>query len=123
MASCVFFLEMADTTAERAQGLMGRESLLWNRGMLFVFEDERVWTFWMRHTLIPLDIVFLDQELVVVDVQTMQPERENESESLPVYTSAAPAMYAIEINEVKADQCGIKPGSSVLLRFINPNSS
>lgn len=79
--------------------------------------------FWMRNTLIPLDIVFLDQELEVVDVQTMQPERENASGSLPVYASAAPAMYAIEVNEGAAQRCDIKPGSSVLLRYINPNSS
>ena len=123
IASCVFFLEVADTPDERAQGLMGRESLLWNRGMLFVFGGERVLSFWMRNTLIPLDIVFLDQELEVVDVQTMQPERENESASLPVYTSAAPAMYAIEINEGAAERCGIESEEPVVLRFINPKAS
>ena len=122
MASCVFYLEVADTPDEWVQGLMGRESLGWNRGMLFVFEEERELGFWMRNTLIPLDIVFLDQELVVVDVQTMRPEHENESRSLPIYTSAAPAMYAIEINEGEVERCGIKPEESVVLRFINPNA-
>ena len=122
IASCVFYLEVADTAEERAQGLMGRESLGWNQGMLFVFEGERELRFWMRNTLIPLDIVFLDQELVVMDVQTMRPEHENESGSLPIHTSAAPAMYAIEINEEKADQCGIEVGEPLVLRFINPNA-
>lgn len=91
--------------------------------MLFVFNSEQTLSFWMRNTLIPLDILFVDKDLVVVDVQTMRPEHEAASGSLPIHTSAAPALYAIEINEGAAAQCGIEPGASVLLSEITPEAA
>lgn len=120
IASCTFYLEVADTSEERARGLMERESLGKDRGMLFIFENEQTLNFWMKNTLIPLDILFIDETLTVVDVQAMRPEHESASGSLPIYTSAAPSMYAIEINEGLAKECGIEPGASVLLREISP---
>ena len=102
---------------------MGRESLGEDRGMLFVFESENVLSFWMKNTLIPLDIVFVDENLAVVDVQTMRPEHETASGPLPIYTSATPALYAIELNEGMAEECGIEPGMSVVLREIAPDTS
>ena len=99
---------------------MGRESLGERRGMLFVFESEHVLRFWMKNTLIPLDIVFVDKDLVVVDVQTMRPEHEIAPDPLPIYNSATPALYAIEVSEGLADECGIGPGVSVGLRRITP---
>lgn len=112
--SCDFFLEVANSPEKRAVGLMGRESLGHDRGMLFVFEREQVLGFWMKNTLIPLDIVFIDIELTVVDVQTMRPEHET-APDLPVYTSAAPALFAVEVNEGAAAGCGIEPGDTVTL--------
>ena len=88
--------------------------------MLFVFQRERELSFWMRNTLIPLDIIFVDEDLNVVDVQTMRPEHEAEGGSLPIYASAAPARYAIEVNEGVASRCAIEPGAPVMLREINP---
>ena len=120
IASCTFYLEVADTPEERRRGLMGRESLGEDRGMLFVFQSEQTLRFWMRNTLIPLDILFVDEDLVVVDVQTMRPEHEAAGGPLPTHTSAAPARYAIEINEGMAAKCGIGPGASVVLREITP---
>ena len=70
----------------------------------------------MRNTLIPLDILFIDENLTVIDVQTMRPEHEATSDSLPIHTSAKPALYAIEVNEGVAAQCGIEPGTPVHLR-------
>ena len=102
---------------------MGRESLGTDRGMIFIFEREQTLSFWMKNTLIPLDILFVDEGLVVVDVQTMRPEHEAEGDALPTHTSAAPARYAIEINEGAAAGCGIEPGSSVLLGPIPPDAS
>ena len=122
IASCTFYLEVADTPQKRARGLMERESLGKDRGMLFVFQSEQVLSFWMRNTLIPLDILFIDENLAVVDVQTMQPEREAAGGALPIHTSASPALYAIEINEAMAAQCGIEPGASVVLREIAPEA-
>ena len=122
IASCDFYLEVADTSQERAQGLMERESLGKDRGMLFIFENEQTLNFWMKNTLIPLDILFIDENLVVVDVQSMRSEHESASGSLPIYASATPAMYAIEVNEGVAKECGIEPGASVLLREISPDA-
>lgn len=102
---------------------MGRESLGEDLGMLFVFQSEQALSFWMKNTLIPLDILFVDEDLIVVDVQTMRPEHETADDSPPIHTSAAPALYAIEINEGMADECGIAPGTSVVLRKINPEAA
>ncbi len=123
IASCTFYLEVADTSQERAQGLMGRESLGHDRGMIFIFQSEQTLSFWMRNTLIPLDILFMDKDLTVVNVQTMRPEHETDGDSLPIHSSAAPALYAIEINEGMAAECGIKPGASVVLREISPEAA
>ena len=119
---CDFFLEVANSPETRAVGLMGRESLGHDRGMLFVFEREQVLGFWMKNTLIPLDIIFIDSELTVVDVQTMRPEHET-APDLPVYTSAAPALYAVEVNEGRAAGCGIEPGGTVTLVNLMPGVS
>lgn len=91
--------------------------------MLFVFQTEQALSFWMKNTLIPLDILFIDEGLTVVDVQTMRPQSETGDGSLRIHTSAAPALYAIEINEDMAAECGIAPGASVVLREINPEAA
>ncbi len=106
---------MADDPEERAAGLMGRESLGHDRGMLFVYSDEEILSFWMKGTLIPLDIIFINRDSVVVDVQTMRPEHET-APDLPITRSAAPARYAIEVNEGVAAECGIEPGAAAELR-------
>ena len=116
--SCQFYLEVANSAETRAVGLMNRESLGQDRGMLFVFDEEQVLGFWMKGTLIPLDIIFIDSELFVVDVQTMRPEHEIAPDPLPIYTSAVPALYAIEVNEGIAAKCGIEPGDIVELRSL-----
>ncbi|MCY4625726.1 MAG: DUF192 domain-containing protein [Chloroflexi bacterium] len=116
MGSCAFYIEVANSPETRAIGLMNRESLGQDRGMLFVFSEEQVLGFWMKNTLIPLDIIFVDRDLTVVDVQTMRPEHEIAPDPLPTYISAAPALYAIEINEGLAAECGVEPGDTIELR-------
>ena len=69
-----FLVEVADTDHLREQGLMNRDHLADDRGMLFVFDREQIWAFWMKNTLIPLDVVWLDAEGYIVDVaEGMQP--------------------------------------------------
>lgn len=118
---CGFLLEVADTPEERAIGLMGRESMERDQGMLFVFEEEQVLGFWMKNTLIPLDIIFIDSDQFVVDVQNMRPEHEIAPEPLPIYQSEGPALYAIEVNDGVAAECGIVPGDFVTLTVLKPN--
>lgn len=115
--TCVFLLEVADTGEERARGLMNRPSLPPDRGMLFVWEVESVRGFWMLNTLIPLDILFIDGQLTVVDIQTMVPEPEVPASELTIYQSAGPAQYALEVNAGAAERCGIAVSDTVTLEL------
>ena len=99
-----FTLELAATDKTRQHGLMHRHSLPADRGMLFVFPDEAPRSFWMRNTVIPLDIVYLDKHGKVVSISQMKPLDES---GVP---SATPAKYAIELNEGAAAKAGVKVG-------------
>ena len=114
IAGHIFRLEVARTSSERARGLMERANLPQEDAMLFVFEAEEYRSFWMKNTLIPLDILFLDARGVVVDVQTMYPQIGASSAALKVYRSARPARYALEMNAGLAESLGIAPGTQVL---------
>jgi uncharacterized membrane protein (UPF0127 family) len=87
-------VEIADTDAERQRGLMGRTALPEDQGMLFVFGGEQELSFWMRNTLIPLSIAYIDSEGRIVDIQDMKPLDDDP----PHYVSAEPARYALEVN-------------------------
>ncbi len=112
----VFVLEIADTPAERALGLMHRESLAEDAGMLFVFSAERTLNFWMKGTLISLDILYIDAEGVVVDIRTMHPQPGVPDSELRSYPSAAPAQYALEINAGLAESHGFTVGDQAYVR-------
>ena len=112
----LFQLEVARTSSERARGLMERTSLPENAAMLFVYGSEEYRGFWMKNTLIPLDILYLNAEGVVVDVQTMHPQIGVADGALKVYPSALPARYALEMNAGLAETLGIVPGAQVLFR-------
>jgi uncharacterized membrane protein (UPF0127 family) len=84
--------------------------------MLFIFEAEEQLRFWMHNTLIPLDILFLDSSLRVVDVQRMVPEPGVAPERLRVYPSSAPARYALEVNAGRAEDCGVGVGAQAVGR-------
>ena len=99
-----FTLEVAANEADRQRGLMYRKSLPEDRGMLFVFPEQRPLSFWMRNTLIPLDIIYLDRFGKVVSVSQMKPLDET---GVP---SGWPAKYAVELNEGMAKRLGVKAG-------------
>lgn len=105
-----FYVEVADEPQERSQGLMNRPELPLNQGMLFVFDEQKPVSFWMKNTLIPLDIIFIDADGTVVAVETMQP---CESDPCTTYPSGAPALYALEVNAGQARQYNIVAGSTV----------
>ncbi len=98
-------VEIADDSAERERGLMHRESLPENQGMLFVYASPATRSFWMRNTLIPLDIAFIDPDGVIVDIQQMQ---QTQTEELT--TSKFPAMYALEMNLGWFEANGVEVG-------------
>ena len=99
-----FTLEVAATPKSQQLGLMHRQSMPADRGMIFVFPQERQLSFWMKNTLIPLDIVYADKAGKVVSVKQMKPMDET-----PV-PSDAPAKYAIELNQGTANRVGVKVG-------------
>jgi uncharacterized membrane protein (UPF0127 family) len=100
-------VEVADDEAERARGLMDRESLPEDQGMLFVYPSMRQLSFWMKNTRIPLDIAFIDDGLLIVDIQQMEPENEE------LHTSRQPAMYALEMDLGWFEANGVKTGDRV----------
>ncbi len=89
-------IEIADSDPKRQHGLMNRRSLPDNQGMLFVFKDERPLSFWMKDTLIPLDIGFFDKNKKLIDIQSMQPASALELQP-KIYESKLPAQYALEV--------------------------
>ena len=104
-----FTLEVARTPAAQDKGLMDRDSLPDDHGMIFVFPDDQVRSFWMKNVHFPLDILFLDSAGRVVSIHQMRPYDENNT------SSDSPARYAIELNKGIADQLGIKVGDELSL--------
>lgn len=99
--------EIADEPEERQQGLMLRESMPENAGMLFVFEKPNVLYFWMQNTLIPLDVLFFDEDGNFVSMETMEPCK---IKDCPSYNSASPAVYALEVNAGLGEEMSIGTG-------------
>lgn len=106
-----FQVELADTDPARQRGLMQRESLASDRGMLFVFEREAPQAFWMKNTLIPLDILYFDQERRLVSISRDVPPCK--SALCPSYPSAGPAKYVLELNAGAAAELGIARGDRI----------
>jgi len=103
-----FYVEIADDDASRMQGLMFRDELADNRGMLFIFRREEPRSFWMRNTRIPLDIIYLNRDLEVVSI--VHDARPCRTRQCPSYPSRGPAMYVLEINGGQARELGLERG-------------
>ena len=101
-------VEVADTSESRARGLMFREELPENRGMLFVFDALGIRAFYMRNTSIPLSIAYIDERLVIREIHDMDPFSE---ESI---FSSVPVRFALEVNQGAFSQWGITPGDRLV---------
>ena len=97
-------LELAATEAQHMQGLMYREKLGANDGMLFVFDAPEYQSMWMKNTLIPLSVAFLAPDGSILNVEDMEPQ------TLDPHMSAGPALYAIEMNRGWFASHGLRPG-------------
>jgi hypothetical protein len=86
-------VEVAQTEEQRSQGLMFRKKLGRDEGMLFIFEDPGYYAMWMKNTLIPLSVAFVDASGVVLNVADMEPQ------TLDSHGAQGPAVYAIEANK------------------------
>jgi len=102
-------LEVAKTDSQRAYGLMNRTYLDSNSGMIFVFEKEQALTFWMKNTLIPLDIIYLDQNYIVTKIYTDT----KTNQTVEVYPSKNLSKFAIELNAGSVDRFNIKEGDKL----------
>lgn len=106
-------VEIADTGAKQEQGLMNRNSLKDGEGMLFVFEDARARTFWMKNTFVDLDIGFFDKNKKLFDIQTMKASPSVMETHLQTYQSQGPALYALEVPAGWFGRKKIKKGSTL----------
>jgi len=109
-------LELAITAKEKETGLMYRDKLAPDHGMLFVFDTDDLLSFWMKNTLIPLDIVWFDAGGRVVDVNTgLQPCR---ADPCPKFTNSRPARAVLLVNAGYAAAHGLRPGAAATFQGV-----
>ena len=104
-----FDMELAETPAEQERGLMFRQELASNAGMLFDFKQPTMATMWMRNTLIPLDMLFVDATGRIVNIHERAVPQSD-----AIIAAAAPVRAVIELNGGTAARLGIEPGDRVL---------
>lgn len=106
IGSQVLHVEKAQTVSEREKGLMWRSSLPSSQGMLFVFEQAEKTCFWMKNTLIPLSIAFVQDDGKILQIIDMSPLSED------IHCANHPVRYAVEVNAGWFDTHNIKEGQS-----------
>jgi uncharacterized membrane protein (UPF0127 family) len=109
-----FQVEVATTPEEQARGLMFRDELPADQGMLFVYDREGPRSFWMKNTLIPLDILFFDGNRRLINWHTANPCH---SDPCPGYSGDAPARYVLELNAGTAAELELKSGDRMELHI------
>ena len=96
--------EVVSDPGTRAQGLMYRKSMAQNAGMLFIFDEPQVHCMWMKNTLIPLSVAFIDDSGTIINIENMAPQTED------THCAKKPARYALEMDRGWFASRGIKPG-------------
>jgi uncharacterized membrane protein (UPF0127 family) len=99
--------EVAANDPQRQQGLMFREKMDSNSGMVFVFDQSNTQCMWMKNTLLPLSVAFIDDDGKIVNIEDMQPQ------TLDSHCSKKPVRYALEMNLGWFKQKNIKPGTTI----------
>jgi uncharacterized membrane protein (UPF0127 family) len=112
-------VQLARTEAEKQRGLMGVTSLTNEEGMLFIWDEENIYPFWMKDTLLPLDIIWIGTNGTIVEAVTAFP---CEGDPCTVYTPRGNSQYVLEINAGLMRQWGVRIGDNVTI-LMNPNSS
>ena len=108
-----FSVEIADTWERRELGLMYRDSMPADHGMLFIFPNEKRRAFWMKNTRIPLDILYFNADLELVSVSRNTPPCR--TRRCPSYPSAGPARFVLELNAGLASELGVEAGDRLAL--------
>ncbi|WP_298604049.1 DUF192 domain-containing protein [Zoogloea sp.] len=99
--------EVAATPDHRMLGLMKRRSMPANHGMLFIFTEPQRHCMWMKNTLLPLSVAFLDEQGRILNIEDMKPQTEDN------HCAARPATFALEMNHGWFRQKGIAPGARI----------
>jgi len=107
-------VEVADSPEERSVGLMFRESMPEDHGMLFVFELDGQHSFYMRNTLVPLSIAFIKSDGTIVEIEDMEPQTEE------LHSGPEPYLYSVEANQGWFARNGIGAGSRTLIASLTP---
>lgn len=115
LAGHSYSVAIADDTAEQTRGLMFVEQMPEDHGMLFIFPDSQPRSFWMRNTLIPLDIIYFDADLRLVSIS--KNARPCKTSRCDHYPSSGPAKYVLELNAGHADQLGLQVGDVLTLQL------
>lgn len=105
-------VQIAETNEQRGYGLMYRKWLAGDKGMIFLFEQDTSGGFWMKNTIIPLSIAFIDSAGVIVDIQDMEPCAED---PCPSYAPSQPYRSALEVNQGAFERWGVSEGDVVRL--------
>ncbi len=107
-----FKIEVAKTNETRQVGLSGKDSIPQDFGMLFPFETQNYYSFWMKNMKFPIDIIFIRGNKIVTIFQSVKPP-EKEVMSLPLYQPTEPSDAVLEINAGLSEKYGFKPGDTV----------
>ncbi len=110
-----FTVEIADDPKEQARGLMFRDHMPQDRGMLFLFDREEPQAFWMMNTKIPLDILYFDKNWTLVGWSLNTPTCTQSSQftQCPSYPSGKPSQYVLELNGGVAERIGVQLGDKL----------
>jgi uncharacterized protein len=108
-------VELAITPQQHEKGLMYRETMEKNKGMLFVFDTEETLNFWMKNTYVDLSIAYIDKKLKIIDIQDMKATSPLEVTEPVTYPSKKPAMYALEMSKGWFKASNIKVGQTLKL--------
>lgn len=118
-----FKLEVANTLAQKSRGLMYRDSLKPDEGMIFISPSPSIQYFWMKNTKIPLDMIFLKEDGSVINIENAYPQPNTPDINLKLYQSLSPAKYVIELNSGTTQKIQLAPGDKInldsLLKFVN----
>jgi uncharacterized protein len=100
--------ELAVSMEQREKGLMFRDGIAAEKGMLFVFEEEAIHSFWMKNVSFPIDILWLDRDRSVVHLAKRVPPCRRDP--CPTYTPVRPSAYVLELRAGRSDELAIKTG-------------
>lgn len=109
-----YAVELAETPEAQERGLMFRDSMPEDHGMLFIFDDTAMRGFWMKNCKFPQDMLFFDDAMRLVSVQKRVPACYGDP--CPSYSSGAPAKYVLELNAGQADLLGVESGDTFTLK-------